>query len=292
MSSIHATACVDPKADLGQDVEIGPHCYVGPGVRIGDGSRLHHNVTVVGKTRLGKNNELFPGAVLGTPPQDLKYRGGLTELVVGDENVFREHVTAHPGTELGGSVTRIGNHNRFLVGTHVAHDVTVGDHCILANGVQVAGHCHLEDCVTVGGIVGLHNFCTVGRHCYIGGLTRVTVDAPPFMIFAGQPGRVRGVNATGMVRWGFDEESIRRLRRAYKLLFSRRASAEGNNLLEKLGYLEADGALDENLQYLVAFLRRSIVNGVYGRYRESLRRDTAEDRARFASEARQGGSPS
>ncbi|MFQ6047912.1 MAG: acyl-ACP--UDP-N-acetylglucosamine O-acyltransferase [Phycisphaerae bacterium] len=281
MRSIHPAACVDSRAELGDDVQIGPHCYVGPDVTIGDGCKLHHNVTVVGKTVLGNNNELLPGVVLGTPPQDLKYRGGLTSLVIGDDNVFREHVTAHPGTELGGAITRIGNHNRFLVATHVAHDVTVGSHCILANGVQIAGHCHIEDCVTIGGMVGLHHFCTIGKHSYVAGLTRVTVDAPPFMIFAGYAGRVRGVNVNGMSRWGFDQQSIDRLRWAYKLLFSRRAQAEGNNLLEKIAYIESNGQLDENLEYLLAFLKRSIIDGVYGRYRESLRRDTIDDRARF-----------
>jgi UDP-N-acetylglucosamine acyltransferase len=282
MSSIHPSACVDDKAQLGRDVQIGPHCYIGPDVVIGDACRLHNNVTVVGATRLGRGNELFPGVVLGTPPQDIKYHGGKTELIIGDDNIFREHVTAHPGTEVGGAVTRIGNHNRFLVGVHIAHDVDLGSHCILANAVQIAGHCRIEDCVTMGGMVGLHHFCTAGRHCFVAGLTRVTVDVPPFMIFAGEPARVRGINANGMSRWDFDDRSLQNLRQAFKLLFSRRAiTDEPNNLLKRIGELESNGPLDDNLRYLITFIRRSIADGVYGRYLESQRHDTAEDRSGF-----------
>ena len=292
MTSIHPSACVEKGAELGEDVHVGPHCYIAGEVVIGDGCCLHNNVTVAGKTRLGSSNQLFPGVVLGMAPQDLKYLGGQTELVIGDDNVFREHVTVHPGTELGGALTQIGDHNRFLVGTHVAHDVTVANHCILSNGVQLAGHCHIEDCVTIGGMTGLHNFCTAGRHCYIGGLTRVTVDVPPFMIVAGEPARVRGVNATGMSRWGFDAQAIQRLREVYRTLFSKRSTVEGDNLSQKLAYLESNGPLDDNLEYFVSFMQRSIVNGVHGRYRESMRQDSPEDRARFYKQAHEGGKQS
>jgi UDP-N-acetylglucosamine acyltransferase len=281
MSQIHPTACVESGAELGEGVCIGPHSYVGAKAVIGDGCRLHNGVTVAGKTKLGRGNELFPGVVLGMPPQDLKYAGGETELVIGEDNVFREHVTIHPGTELGGGLTKIGNHNRLLVGTHIAHDVTVGDNCIMSNAVQVAGHCYIEDCVTMGGMAGLHNFCTVGRHCLVGGLARVTVDVPPFTIFAGEPARVRGINSIGMSRWGFDQGSVSELRRVCKLLFSRRATLEGAHLLEKIAHLESNGPLDDNLQHFLSFIKRSMVEGVHGRYRESLRPDSPKDRSTF-----------
>ena len=287
MTNIHPTACVEPKAQLGHGVEIGPHCYIGPDAVIGDHCRVHHNVTVVGRTTLGQGNELFPGVVLGTPPQDLKYRGELTSLIIGNDNVFREHVTAHPGTAIAGGETRIGNHNRFMVGAHLAHDVTVGSGCILANSVQIAGHVHLEDCVTMGGMVGVHHFCTVGRLSYTAGLTRVTVDIPPFMIFGGDPGHVRGVNATGMERWGFDEESVQYMRHAYKELFSRRAVSVGDSLAEKLDRIENGQAIDTNVKMLIDFVRRSLVNGVYGRYRESQRSDSDEDRSTFYESVRE-----
>ena len=287
MTVIHPTACIDSKAELGQGVEIGPNCCVGPHAILGDHTRLHNNVTVVGKTTLANGNELFPGAVLGAAPQDLKYKGGLTTLVVGNDNVFRENVTAHVGTEIAGGQTRIGNHNQFMVGAHIAHDVIVGNGCILPNYLQIAGHCHIEDCATMGGMVGVHHFCTIGRLSYTAGLTRVTIDVPPFMVFGGDPGRVRGVNANGMERWGMPGPAIQAIRQAYKELFSRRSVATGLTLSERLARVEHDSLVDSNLKVLVDSVRRSLVNGVHGRYLESCRTDGDVSRGDFYQAARQ-----
>jgi UDP-N-acetylglucosamine acyltransferase len=281
MLDIHPTSVVDRSAVLGDDIHVGPNCYVGPKAILGNGCRLHNNVTIVGHTRVGAGNEFFPSCVIGTAPQDLKYRGTDTQVVIGEDNVFREQVTVHAGTEVAGGVTQIGSHNRFLVGSHIAHDCIIGNHCILANGVQLAGHCCLEDRVTMGGIIGVHHFVTIGTLSYIAGMSRLTVDAPPYMIMAGYSARVRGVNSEGLSRWGFAEDRVQRMREVYKLLFSRRATAEGRTVLEKIASLEQDGRANEDVQYLCDFIKRSSRDGVYGRYRESLRSDSDADRKGF-----------
>ena len=272
---IHPTAYVDPKAELGAQVAIGPNCYVGPGVALGDHCVLHNNVTIAARTRAGAGCEFFTSAVIGMPPQDLKYRGGPTTVEIGDDNVFREMVTVHRGTEVAGGLTQIGSHNRFLVGTHIAHD------CILANYVQLAGHVHLEDKITIGGIVGIHHFTTVGTLAYIGGLTRIVTDVPPFMIVEGNPSRIRGFNKTGMRRWQYTDEQIRGVREAYRTLFSPKAEAGDASLLDRLALLEQSPATNGEVRYLCASIRRSLRDGVYGRQLESLRRDTEADRQNY-----------
>lgn len=278
---IHASAYIGPDAALGKGVTVGPNCYVGAGVVLGDNCVLHNNVTIWGPTVCGRANEFFPCSVIGTSPQDLKYQGGLTRLVIGDDNVFRENVTVHRGTEVAGEITRIGSHNRFLVGVHIAHDCHIGDYCILANYVQLAGHVRLEDKVTIGGLVGIHHFTTIGTLAYIGGLTRITTDVPPFMIVEGNPSRVRGFNDTGLTRWKFDESKIRGIREAYRALFGQRAEASGKPMIERLTLLEQRSDVNGEVRYLCASIRRSLTDGVYGRQLERLRRDTDADRQTF-----------
>lgn len=274
-ANIHSTAVVDPRAELGRDVTIGPYCVVGGGVELGDGCRLHHQVTIDGRTTVGPGCEFFPGAVIGMRPQDLKYRGEPTRLEIGAGNVFREWVTVHPGTAGGGSVTRIGQGNYFLVGVHVAHDCRIGNHCIVANQVQLAGHVKVEDYVTFGGQSGVHHFVTIGRHAMIGGLTRVTADIPPFMIFVAARtfGRVRFVNGVGLKRRGFTEEQIAALKGAWLRLYSRRARLSGRAILHTAQEMLAEDGLDPNVRYLCEFIVRSAAHGRHGRYLESLRSD-------------------
>ncbi len=278
---IHESAIIDRRAQLGRNVTVGPHCHVGPEVILGDDCVLHHNVTIGGKTTCGRANVFFPGAVIGMPPQDLKYKGGDTRVEIGDDNIFREQVTTHAGTEVGGAVTRIGSHNRFLVGVHVAHDCIVGNDCILSNQVQLAGHVHLEDKVTMGGIIGVHHFTTVGTLSFIGGLTRIVVDVPPFMIVEGNPSSVRGFNERGMRRWGFTDDQIRGVREAYLLLFSQRADRQGRSMLDRLNELERRADLNGEVRYLCSSMRRSFSEGVYGRQLEGHRRDSDADRRSF-----------
>lgn len=278
MSTIHETAYVAPEAEIGRNVYIGPNCYVGGEVVLGDDCVLHNNVTVTGCTTCGKGNIFFPQSVVGVAPQDLKYKGEKTTTEIGEDNIFRENVTVHAGTEVGGWVTRIGSHNRFLVGVHLAHDVVVGDDCVLANYVQLAGHVRLEDRVTMGGLIGVHHFTTLGTLSYVGGMTRVVADVPPYMILEGHPGRVRSFNETGMRRWGFTDEQIRGVRDAYRMLFSPRAAEEyGTSMLDRLDMVEQRVQANGEVRYLCDSVRRSLRDGIYGRHLESLRQDSAAD---------------
>lgn len=285
MSLIHPTAVVDAGAELGRDVKIGPYCYVGPEVVLGDGCELIAHVTLLGPSQFGRGNIFYPHCVLGAAPQDLKYQGGPTRLVVGSHNVFREHVTAHRGTEVdrrSGGITRIGDHNLFMIGVHLAHDDDVGNHVILANHVQVAGHVCLEERVVVGGASAMHHFVTVGRYAYVAGMTRVTHDVPPYMKVQGQDQTVRGVNVEGLRRWHVPTESITALKAAARLLYARRGDRAPHRTAEALRRLESDGLVrDPHVRYLTDFVKRKLEIGVYGRVREHHRSDTDADRAAF-----------
>lgn len=290
MNNIHPLAFVDPGAELGENIEIGPFSYVGPGVCVGDGCRLGPHVTLLGPATFGPNNTFYPGCVIGAAPQDLKYRGGPTRLVMGADNIIREQVTIHRGTEVdrqSQGITRIGNHNLFMVGVHVAHDADLDSHIVIANSVQIAGHVRLEECVVVGGASAMHHFVTVGRNAYIGGMTRVTHDVPPYMKVLGYDQEVRGVNVEGLRRWRIPEQSITKVKEAARLLYARRGERSPLRTNEALRIIEADGLLDdEHVRYLVDFLRRKLDVGIFGRVREHYRSDRAEDRASFYATAK------
>lgn len=285
MNQIHPLAYVDPKAELGDRIEIGAFAYVGPGVQLGDGCVLSPHVTLLGPAAFGPENRFFSQCVLGAAPQDLKYRGGPTRLEVGTGNVFREQVTVHRGTEVdrqSQGITRIGDHNLFMVGVHIAHDADVHSNVIIANMVQLAGHVELEDCVVVGGASAMHHFVTVGRNAYVGGMTRVTHDVPPFMKVLGYDQAVRGVNIEGLRRWRIPDESITRIKEAARLLYARRGEQSPLRTSEALRTIESDGLIDdEHVRYLVEFLRRKLDIGVFGRAREHYRQDDDSDREAF-----------
>jgi UDP-N-acetylglucosamine acyltransferase len=279
MKNIHPTAVVDPRAELGQDVEIGPFCLIGSDVVLGDRCRLDHRVTITGHTHVGTDNQFFPNAVIGATPQDLKYRGEPTRLVIGDHNTFREQVTVHIGTELGGGMTRIGNNNHLMVGCHVAHDALLSDHIILANNTLLAGHVHIEDHVTIAGAAAIHHFVTVGRYAFVAGMARITRDVPPYLVTSGYHPTPRRVNDEGLRRWRFAEEHILALREAYRRLFVRRRAGEA--MVDIINEMLDNGPVDEHVGYLLDFLRRSLLQGVHGRYRESLRDDHNASRGDF-----------
>ncbi len=267
---------IDARAQIGCDVEIGPYCVVGPHVVLGDGCVLHNHVTLAGHTTIGPGCSFFPNAIIGMAPQDLKHRGEETYLEIGSGNIFREQVTVHPGTSNGGSYTRIGDNNFFLVGVHIAHDCIVGDNCVLANGVQLAGHVKLESNVTFGGGTGVHHFVTIGTHAFVGGLSRITQDVPPFMIAVAARGprsEIRMINGVGIQRAGFSEEQILALKMAFLRLFSRRARSSGVPIMESIRQILDEKPIDENVKYLCDFLIRSYEHGRHGRYLESLRND-------------------
>lgn len=285
MSQIHPMSVIDPAARIGRDVRIGPFCHIGPEVELGDGCVLQTHVTLLGPATIGRGNVFFPNCTIGADPQDLKYKGGRTRILIGDDNRFRENVTVHRGTEVdkhSDGVTRIGSHNLLMVGVHIAHDCDIGDHCILANHVLLAGHVKLEDCVNVGGSSAMHHFVTVGRYAYVGGMTRVTHDVPPYMKIEGYDQDVRAHNAKGMQRWHISDESIIAVKRAFRLLYARRGERSPTRTTDALREIEGDGLIgDPHVRYLVDFLKRKTAIGIFGRQREHFRTDSDADRAGF-----------
>jgi UDP-N-acetylglucosamine acyltransferase len=219
---VHASAVVDPKAELGDGVSVGPFCYVGAGVELGPRTELVAHVTVLGPTRMGAGNRVFPYATLGAEPQDKSHRDEATRLEIGDDNVFREQVSVHRGTTKGSGVTRIGSNNWLLVGAHVAHDCQLGDGVVLTNLATLGGHVVVADNVVCGGHVAVAPFVRVGRGVFLAGGACVERDVPPFVIAAGDRARIRGLNSVGLKRMGVSEQSQRVLKKAFGMLFRSR----------------------------------------------------------------------
>jgi len=220
MPQIHATALVDSAAKVASDVSIGPYCVVGANVVLEAGVELLSHVVVEGHTRVGEGCRVFPFASLGHIPQDLKYRGETSELIIGRHNTIRESVTMNPGTEGGGLVTRVGDNCLFMVGAHVAHDCQLGDHVIMANNATLAGHVVVEDHAIIGGLSAVHQFVRIGRHAMVGGMSGVEQDVIPFGSVTGDRAHLMGLNLVGLKRHGFERDDIHTLRNAYRLLFA------------------------------------------------------------------------
>lgn len=258
-------AVVEAGAELADDVVVGPFAFVGRNVRMGRGCVVHHHAQVEGHTTAGAENEFFPNSLIGAVSQDLKYRGGNCPVIIGNGNKFRENCTVHIGTEDGGGATRIGDANLIMVGAHIAHDCVLGSNCILANNVMLAGHVVVEDWVVISGGAASHHFVTFGKHSFVGGLSAITRDVPPFMIVEGHPGVVRGVNRTGLKRRGYNDEQLEALKTAYKLLFS-----DTRPMITQAVELEKIYPDQAEIRTLLAFVRESL-NGRNGRARELLR---------------------
>ncbi len=220
MAAIHPTAIVEPGATLGAGVTIGPYCVVGPAVELGDGVELISHVVVAGLTRIGPRTRVFPFASIGHSPQDLKYKGEPSRLVIGSDNTIREHVTMNPGTAGGGLLTTVGDHCLFMVASHVAHDCRVGNHVVLANNATIGGHVVLGDWVILGGLAAVHQFVRIGKHAIIGGMSGVENDVIPYGSVMGDRARLAGLNVVGLKRRGFDRDALHDIRRAFRLLFA------------------------------------------------------------------------
>ena len=217
--SIHPTAIIDPRARLAAGVAVGPYSVVGAEVEIGEGSSVGAHALIEGPTKIGRNNRIGAYAAIGGDPQDKKYHGERSELVIGDGNTIREFVTINRGTEAFGGVTRIGDDNWIMAYVHVAHDCTIGSHTILANNATLAGHVEIGDYVVLGGFCGVHQFCKIGAHAFAAMFAAINRDVPPFVYAAGQFAEPRGVNAEGLKRRGFSAERIAAIRRAYRTLY-------------------------------------------------------------------------
>lgn len=217
---IHPTAVIDPSATLAADVRVGAFCLIGADVEIDAGTEIGPHCSIHGPTRIGRNNRFIGHAAIGGEPQDKKYKGERTELVIGDDNVIREFVTINRGTVGGGGVTTVGNDNWMLAYTHVAHDCHVGDHCVFSNNTTLAGHVTVGDYVIISGFAGAHQFCRIGAHAFLGMGALTNGDVPPFtMVGSDTLGRPRGINSEGLKRRGFDAERIASIKRAYRTLY-------------------------------------------------------------------------
>jgi UDP-N-acetylglucosamine acyltransferase len=216
---IHPTALVDPRAELADDVTVGPYAIIGPHVQIGAGTRIGSHTTIEGRTTIGANNHIYQFVGLGAPPQDRKYAGEDTRLVIGNGNTIREFTTINTGTVQDAGITRVGDHNLLLAYVHIAHDCQVGNHVTMSNLAQVSGHVHLGDWVILGGMTGLHQFVHVGAHAMTGGHTLLTQDLPPFVMAAGNPAQAQGINAEGLKRRGYGAERIALVKQMYRLLY-------------------------------------------------------------------------
>lgn len=221
---IHPSAVIEPGAQLGHAVRIGPFCHVGPEVRLGERVELKSHVVVTGETEIGADTVLFPFACIGEIPQDKKFRGEKTRLVIGQRNRIREYVTMNPGTEGGGGVTRVGDDGLFMAGCHIAHDVQVGNRVIVVNNAAVAGHCIIGDDVIIGGLAGVHQFVRIGQGAIIGAVTMVTNDVIPHGLVQAPRGQLDGLNLVGLKRRGVSRDDIAALRAAFQML----AQGEGS----------------------------------------------------------------
>lgn len=224
MSKHHPTAIIDPRAELDNGVEVGPYCVIGAGVKIGRGSKIHSHAAIQGRTTLGEDNVVFPFATVGSIPQDLKYRGEASELMIGNGNTIREYVSLNPGTAGGGMVTRVGDQNLLMMYCHIAHDCIVGNRNVIANGATLGGHVVIEDFVIVGGLVGIHQFVRIGTGAILGAGSMVSKDVPPYCNATGDRARLRGLNIEGLKRRGLDKAVIDAVHKAYRIVFHSKLS--------------------------------------------------------------------
>ncbi|MDQ6954881.1 MAG: acyl-ACP--UDP-N-acetylglucosamine O-acyltransferase [Mariprofundaceae bacterium] len=251
--SVHSTAVVSDKAALGEGVSVGPYCVIDAHVRVGNGTQLMSHVVLSGRTILGENNRVFPFASIGHEPQDLKYHGEASEVVIGDGNTIRENVTINPGTEGGGMVTAIGDNNLLMAYSHVAHDCRLGDDIVMANCATLAGHVFVDDGAIIGGMSAIHQFLRIGRYAMIGGMSGIVKDVPPFCLTAGgyRPGLV-GLNLVGLKRQGIATHRIRLLKEVYRILL------QGNERLDqRLAEANVLAEGDDCAEHLVAFVGSS-----------------------------------
>ncbi|MGE0109907.1 MAG: acyl-ACP--UDP-N-acetylglucosamine O-acyltransferase [Bdellovibrionales bacterium] len=249
-TNIHEKAVVDPAAQLGQDVVVGPYCVVGPDVQLGDRVVLKSHVVVDGRTSIGEGTVIYPFASIGTQPQDLKYHGEKSSLEIGKNNQIREYVTMNPGTEGGGMVTCVADNGLFMIGCHIAHDCQIGNNVVMANNATLAGHVVVGDYVVIGGLAAVHQFVRIGEHAMIGGMSGVENDVIPFGLVKGERAYLSGLNLVGLERRGFQREAIHELRSAYRMLFSN----EGT-MSERLADTSEHYKGQELVEHVLAFVK-------------------------------------
>jgi UDP-N-acetylglucosamine acyltransferase len=248
MGNIHPSAVIEPGAQIDASAQVGPFCHIGPEVRLEAGVELKSHVVVSGRTSIGADTVVFSFAVIGEIPQDLKFKGESTELIIGARNRIREHVTMNCGTEGGGGVTRVGDDCLFMAGCHVAHDAEIGNRVILVNSVAIAGHCVLEDDVIVGGLSGVHQFVRIGRGAIIGAVTMVTNDVIPYGLVQAPRGELDGLNLVGLKRRGVERSDITALRAAFQML------AQGEGTFQNRAHRLKEETTSDYVREIVDFI--------------------------------------
>tara|TARA_X000000368_G_scaffold212063_1_gene167555 strand:- start:17 stop:799 length:783 start_codon:yes stop_codon:yes gene_type:complete len=247
---IHKTAIIDPKAKISQSANIGPYTIVGPNVEIEENSVIQSHVNISGYTKIGKNNKVYPFASIGSNPQDLKYKGEKSELVIGNNNVIREYVTANPGTSGGGGITKIGNNNLLMIGAHIAHDCLIGNNVVIANNAAIAGHAEIGDDVIIGGNCGVQQFTRIGKMAMIGGMTGVSRDVIPYGLSFGNRNYLGGINLVGLRRKNISNKEILTLNDAYKEIF------KTENLHQNLSKLNGEFKDNNLVKEVVDFINK------------------------------------
>src|SRR5690606_9661820 len=251
MPNIHTSAIVSSKAELADNVEVGPFTIIEDDVRIGEGTIIYNNVTIKAGARLGKRNKIHQGSVIAAIPQDLKFAGEYTELFMGDDNIVREFVTISRGTAEKYK-TEIGSNCLFMANSHVGHDCIIGSNCIFANSVALAGHAEIEDYERIGGLVGVHQFVKVGAYCMIGAHGMVVKDAVPYALYSGNPLQFEGLNLVGLRRANFDDEKIELLKKSFKILFM-----SGLNVSQAIKKIKTDLPQTDEIKHLIQFTEAS-----------------------------------
>jgi UDP-N-acetylglucosamine acyltransferase len=250
---IHSTALVDPKAEIGENVDIGPYTVIEKAVSIGEGTKIGPHVVVRDGTQIGKRCQIYQFSSIGEAPQAVAYRGEPTLLQMGDQNIIREYVTLHRGSVKGGGKTILGNENFIMAYSHIAHDCQVGNHVVMANGATLGGHILIEDHAIIGGLAAVHQFCRIGTHAILSGLTGVSQDVPPYMMAAGDRARLYGLNSVGLKRHQFSEQEIKALKKAYRIIFR-----SGLTLEKAMKAVEEDDIFQiPKVQHLLQFIRHS-----------------------------------
>jgi UDP-N-acetylglucosamine acyltransferase len=250
---IYPTALVDPKAEIGGNVDIGPYSVIEKGVSIGEGTKIGPHVVVREGTHIGKRCQIYQFSSIGEAPQALAYRGEPTLLQMGDHNIIREYVTLHRGSVKGGGKTVLGNENFIMAYSHIAHDCRIGNQVVMANGATLGGHILIEDYAIIGGLAAIHQFCRVGTHAIVSGLTGVSQDVPPYMMAAGDRAKLYGLNSVGLKRHQFSEQEIKALKKAYRIIFR-----SGLTLEKAMKAIEEDDIFQiPEVQHLLRFIRHS-----------------------------------
>ena len=254
---IHPTAIISPKSHISKNVNIGPYCIIDENVYLDDACKLISHVHITGRTKIGKNNIFYPFSSIGTIPQDLKYSGEPSELIIGDNNVFREGVTVNPGTKGGGMITRIENNCLFMVGCHIAHDCQISSNVIMSNNATLAGHVKIYENVIIGGLCGIHQFVSLGKYSMIGGMSGVGLDIIPYGLYTGIRGKLRGLNLIGLKRKGVEKKTIKKIHENFNKIFD-----NTNPILTNIENLNEEEKSIVEIEEIIEFIQIHIERGI------------------------------